>query len=52
VDASLRPVDGELELDATASADQFVLGMSHGMLGMIRTPSELTVHGRLVRDGD
>jgi len=52
VDATLRPVGGELEVDATASADQFALGMSHGMLGMIRTPSELIVRGRLVRDGE
>ena len=52
LDARLRRVDGELELDATTSADQFALGMSHGMLGMIRTPSELTVRGRLVRAAD
>jgi len=52
VDATLRPVDGELGVDATASADQFALGMSHGMLGMIRTPSELIVRGRLVRDSE
>ena len=48
LDATLRRVDGELEVDATAFADQFALGMSHGMLGMIRTPSELSVRGRLV----
>jgi polyisoprenoid-binding protein YceI len=48
LDATLRRVDGELEVDATASADQFALGMSHGMLGMIRTPSELSVRGRLL----
>jgi polyisoprenoid-binding protein YceI len=52
VEATLSAVDGELELDATASADQFELGMSHGMLGMIRPPSELIVRGRLVRDGE
>jgi hypothetical protein len=34
------------------SADQFGLGMSHGMLGMIRSPSELIVRGRLVRAAD
>ena len=50
IDATLRRVDGELEVDATAYADQFELGMSHGMLGMIRTPSELIVHGRLYAD--
>jgi polyisoprenoid-binding protein YceI len=49
VNATLRPVGGELEVDGTAHANQFELGMSHGMLGMIRTPSELIVHGWLVR---
>ena len=52
VEATVSAVDGELEVDATASADQFQLGMSHGALGMIRTPSELIVRGRLVRDGE
>jgi polyisoprenoid-binding protein YceI len=52
VDATLRPVDGELEVDATASADQSGLAMSHGMLGMIRPPSELIVRGRLVGAAD
>jgi hypothetical protein len=50
VDATLRRVDDELELDATAHADHLEHGMSHGMLGMIRAPSELVIHGRLVRD--
>jgi polyisoprenoid-binding protein YceI len=48
IDATLRRVDGELEVDAIAHADHFELGMSHGMLGMIRTPSELIVRGRLL----
>ena len=52
VDARLRAVDGELEVVATAHADHVELGMSHGMLGMIRTPSELIVRGRLVRATD
>ena len=52
VDARLRRVDGELEVDGTAHANQFELGMSHGMLGMIRTPSELIVYGRLLRAAD
>ena len=52
VEATLRWVEGELEVNATASADQFELGMSHGILGMIRTPSELIVRGRLVRAAD
>jgi polyisoprenoid-binding protein YceI len=52
VNATLRPVDGELEVNATATADHLDLGMSQGLLGMIRTPSELIVHGRLVRDAE
>ena len=52
LDATLRQIDGELEIDTSASADQFELGMSHGTLGMIRTPSQLSVRGRLVRAAD
>ena len=52
VEGVLKRVDDQLEVDATAHADHLELGMSHGMLGMIRTPSELIVHGRLVRDAD
>jgi polyisoprenoid-binding protein YceI len=51
IDASLKRVDdNELEVDARTSVDQRELGMTHSMLGMIRPPSELIVHGRLVRD--
>ena len=49
LEARLRRVGDELEIDATTSTDHRKLGMSHGLLGMIRTPSELIVHGRLVR---
>ena len=49
LDASVRRVGDELEVDANTLADHGELGMSHGLLGMIRTPSELIVHGRLVR---
>lgn len=52
LDAALRRVDGEFEVDASVSADQFELGMSHGAFGTIRTPSELIVRGRLVRAAD
>lgn len=52
VDARLRRVDGELEVDAIAYADHLELGMSHGTFGMIRTPSELILRGRLVRAAD
>jgi polyisoprenoid-binding protein YceI len=49
IDARLRRVGEELELEATTTADHRKLGMSHGTLGMIPTPSELTVRGRLVQ---
>ena len=52
LNASLRPVGDEYEIDARTYADQRQLGMSHGTLGMIPTPSELIVRGRLVRDAD
>ena len=49
LDASLRRAGDELEVDARTHADHRKLGMSHGLLGMIPTPSELIVHGRLIR---
>ena len=49
IDATLRRDGGELAVDARTYADHRKLGMSHGMLGMIPTPTELIVHGRLVR---
>lgn len=49
LDGSLRRVGDELEIDARTHGDHRKLGMSHGMLGMIPTPSELIVQGRLVR---
>jgi hypothetical protein len=42
----------ELEVEARTYIDHRRLGMSGGMLGMIRAPSELIVRGRLVRDVD
>ena len=52
VEADLRPVDDELEVDARSFADQRELGMTGGLLGMIRAPSALIVRGRLVQDSD
>jgi polyisoprenoid-binding protein YceI len=49
LNARLRRVGEELEVDARTYEDQRELGMSHGILGMIHTPSELIVQGRLVR---
>jgi polyisoprenoid-binding protein YceI len=50
LDATLRAVGDELEVSARTRADHRRLGMTHSTLGMIRTPSELIVHGWLVRD--
>jgi polyisoprenoid-binding protein YceI len=49
LDATVKPVGDEYEIEARTQADHRELGMSHGMLGMIPTPSELIVRGRLVR---
>ena len=49
LDASLRRVGHELEVDASTTVEHRRLGMSHGLLGMIPPTSELAVHGRLVR---
>jgi polyisoprenoid-binding protein YceI len=49
LDANVRRIGDELEVDAETLADHGELGMSHGLLGMIRSPSELIVHGRLIR---
>ncbi len=49
LEAGLRPVGDEFEVDARTYGDHRKLGMSHGILGMIPTPSELIVHGRLVQ---
>jgi polyisoprenoid-binding protein YceI len=49
LDASVRRVGDELEVDATTSAAHRQLGMSSGTLGMIPPQSELYVHGRLVQ---
>jgi polyisoprenoid-binding protein YceI len=51
LDALVRRDGDELEIDATTQADHRDLRMSAGQLGMMRRPSELTVHARLVRDG-
>jgi polyisoprenoid-binding protein YceI len=49
LDGSLLQIGDELEVDARTHGDHRKLGMSHGLLGMIPTPSELIVTGRLVR---
>jgi polyisoprenoid-binding protein YceI len=52
VDASVRAVGGELELEASALADHRKLGMTWSPLGILRAPSKLIVRGRLVRKED
>ncbi len=52
LNASLRKVGDELEVHVSTRVDHRELGMTHSTLGMIRTPSELTVRGRLVKDSD
>lgn len=49
VEGTVREVDGELEIEATASADQRDLGMTWNRAGMVRAPSKLIVQGRLLR---
>jgi polyisoprenoid-binding protein YceI len=48
-DASVRLIDGDLELEAAAMVDQSRFGMSHGPLRNVRRPATLRVKTRLVR---
>jgi polyisoprenoid-binding protein YceI len=52
LDATVRPVGDELEVEAETHANHRHLGMTWNRLGMLRTPSKLIVHGRLVQDGN
>jgi polyisoprenoid-binding protein YceI len=52
LDATVRPVGDELEVEAETEANHLHLGMAWNRLGMLRPPSKLIVHGRLVQDGD
>jgi polyisoprenoid-binding protein YceI len=47
-DASVRLVDGDLELEATATVDQSRFGMKEGPLRNVRRPTRLRVKTRLV----
>ena len=49
-DTSVRVVDGELELEATAMVDQGRFGMSRGPLRNVRSPAKVHVTARLVRE--
>jgi polyisoprenoid-binding protein YceI len=46
-DATTRELGDELEIEATTEIDQRGLGMSTGLLGMIRPPARLHVTARL-----
>jgi polyisoprenoid-binding protein YceI len=48
--ATLRQAGAELEIEAMAEVDQRQLGMTFSPLGMIGTPTKLTVRGRLVSE--
>ena len=50
VDVTVRRADGPLALDAAATVDQRQLGMTFSPLGMVRTPTALSVHARLRRE--
>lgn len=45
--ATVRQVEGVLQVEATTTVDQGRLGMSSGQLGMIRRPATLHVEARL-----
>jgi polyisoprenoid-binding protein YceI len=49
LDATVREIDSELEIEAAAEADHRELGMTWSPLGILRAPSQLIVSGRLVR---
>src|SRR4051794_26522829 len=48
-DATVRELDGELEIEAVAEADHRELGMTWSPLGILRAPSKLIARARLVR---
>jgi polyisoprenoid-binding protein YceI len=49
ITATVRPVDGEFEIEASAEVDQRKLGMTYSPLGTLRPPARLSVRGRLAR---
>jgi polyisoprenoid-binding protein YceI len=50
VTATIRPVDDEFEIEASALVDHRELGMTWSPIGILRSPSTLRVSGRLVRE--
>ena len=51
VEATIRPVGDEFEIEAVTLADHRELGMTWSPMGIMRAPSKLLVSGRLVREG-
>jgi polyisoprenoid-binding protein YceI len=49
LDATVREIDGEVEIEGATHADHRELGMTWSPLGILRAPSKLIVRGRLVR---
>src|SRR4051794_38138339 len=49
LDATVREIDGELDIEGVTEADHRDLGMTWSPLGILRPPSKLIVRGRLVR---
>jgi polyisoprenoid-binding protein YceI len=50
VDVTVEHADRRLDLDAAATVDQRQLGMTFSPLGMVRTPTALSVHACLRRE--
>jgi polyisoprenoid-binding protein YceI len=50
VEVTVEHADGRLDLDAAATVDQRQLGMTFSPLGVITTPTALSVHARLRRE--
>ena len=50
LEAQIRRVDGELEIEAVTTAPHRELGMTYSPLGMIRPRSELFVNAYLIHD--
>jgi len=50
LEPTIQQTDDEIDIDATTTVDQRLLGMTWSPLGMTRTPCILTVHARLRRE--
>lgn len=50
LDPAFHQTDDQLDIEASTTVDQRLLGMTWSPLGMTKTPTTLTVHARLRRD--